>query len=95
MNLYYRLIPVLLRMWCALGRALLDQSRVAFRVILTDCDLNFHLNSGRYLSFMDLGRVYLKRQTMLLKIILDGCEYWLMHSSLLSGYSRRCSALNW
>ena len=36
-----------------------------------DCDLNFHMNNGRYLSLVDLGRVHLMRQTGLLRIILS------------------------
>lgn len=75
MNLYCRLILLLLRMWRTPARALLDESRVAFRVMPNDCDLNFHMNNGRYLSFMDLGRVHLMRQTGLLKIIL--AEKWM------------------
>lgn len=36
---------------------LLDESRVRMRVRLTDCDLNLHVNNGRYLSLMDIGRI--------------------------------------
>lgn len=30
-----------------------------FRVLPTDCDINFHMTNSRYLSFLDLGRIYL------------------------------------
>ena len=43
---------------------------MAFRVLPNDCDINFHMNNGRYLSFMDLGRVHLMAQTGLLPVIL-------------------------
>lgn len=34
-----------------------DEDRVALRVLPNDLDLNWHLNNGRYLSMMDLGRM--------------------------------------
>lgn len=37
----------------------LDEAAVRFTVLPTDCDLNFHMSAGRYLSFMDVGRVEL------------------------------------
>jgi acyl-CoA thioesterase FadM len=50
-------------------RGVLDDSRVCFRVLPNDCDINLHMNNGRYLSFMDLGRVHLLGQMGLLKLI--------------------------
>ena len=50
-------------------RGVLDVSRACFRVLPNDCDLNLHMNNGRYLSFMDLGRVHLIGQLGLLPII--------------------------
>lgn len=58
MNLWLRLLWVLL---LAPFRARLAPregvSRVAFRVWPHDLDLNLHLNNGRYLTLMDLGRI--------------------------------------
>ncbi|HEX9986108.1 MAG TPA: thioesterase family protein [Thermoanaerobaculia bacterium] len=34
-----------------------DESVLKFVCMPTDCDLNLHMNAGRYVSFMDLGRV--------------------------------------
>jgi acyl-CoA thioesterase FadM len=34
----------------------LDPSVVHFRALPQDCDLNLHLNAGRYVSFMDVAR---------------------------------------
>jgi len=31
----------------------LDESVVRFTALPHDCDLNFHLNAGRYVSFME------------------------------------------
>jgi acyl-CoA thioesterase FadM len=49
-------------------RALLDEGRLRLRVWPNDCDLNFHLNDGRYVSLGGLGRVDLLARTRLLQI---------------------------
>lgn len=75
MNLYFRLLFLLLRLWRMPRRGLLDESRVAFRVLPNDCDINFHMNNGRYLTFMDLGRTHLMAQSGVLKVIFR--ERWM------------------
>jgi acyl-CoA thioesterase FadM len=62
LNLYLRLLKLLLRLPFVRRKALLDAGRLAFRVWPNDCDINLHLNNGRYLTFMDLGRVHLLAQ---------------------------------
>ena len=62
MNLYLRLFLLLLELIGLPRKGLLEESRVSFRVLPTDCDINCHMNNGRYLSFMDLGRVHLMKQ---------------------------------
>jgi len=37
--------------------ALANTSRVRLRVLPNDLDLNLHMNNGRYLTVMDLGRI--------------------------------------
>lgn len=69
MNLYLRLFLLALRMLGTQRRGVLDDSRVRFRVLPTDCDVNLHMNNGRYLSLMDLGRVHLIVQMGLLRAI--------------------------
>jgi acyl-CoA thioesterase FadM len=58
MNLWFRLFWLLLS---ARGRGALDLPRKAsmlgFRVWPHDLDLSFHMNNGRYLALMDLGRL--------------------------------------
>lgn len=66
MNLYLRLLWLLWKLRSLPRRGLFEESRVAFRVLPNDCDLNLHMNNGRYLSFMDLGRVHLTAQAGLL-----------------------------
>jgi acyl-CoA thioesterase FadM len=68
-NLYLRLLWLLLRLPFTRRRDIFDAARLAFRVLPTDCDLNFHMNNGRYLTFMDLGRVHLLAQTGLLRVV--------------------------
>ncbi len=69
MNLYLRLFFLLFRLIGLPRKGVLEESRVAFRVLPTDCDINLHMNNGRYLSFMDLGRVHLVVQMGLLRTI--------------------------
>ena len=70
MNLYLRLLFLLFRLIGLPRKGPLEESRVAFRVLPNDCDVNLHMNNGRYLSFMDLGRVHLVAQIGLLPVIL-------------------------
>jgi acyl-CoA thioesterase FadM len=69
-NLYLRLLFVLWKIRRLPRTDVLGESRVSFRVLPTDCDINVHLNNGRYLSFMDLGRLHLMAQIGLLRIIV-------------------------
>lgn len=49
---------------------LTGEARVRFTALPHDCDLNFHLNSGRYLSFMDVARMDLIGRLRLLSPLL-------------------------
>ena len=72
MNLFYRLIRVLfgvLRSARRLGVA--DASVLAFRVWPNDLDLNRHMNNGRYLTIMDLGRIDLIGRMGLIATVRD------------------------
>ena len=66
MNLYFRLIYVLLKALFAPKIQALSESQLYFRALPTDCDMNLHITNSRYLSFMDLGRTYLIGQLKLL-----------------------------
>ena len=48
----------------------LDPATVYFRALPHDCDLNFHLNAGRYVSFMDIARVELIARMRILRRVL-------------------------
>ena len=52
----------------------LDTSRISLRVLPNDLDLNLHMNNGRYLSIMDLGRVDMMIRNGILAVILK--RHW-------------------
>lgn len=70
MNLYFRLL------WLFLTRPLrarlspLETSVLHFRVWPSDLDLNMHMNNGRYLTLMDLGRIDLMLRTGMGRVVL-------------------------
>lgn len=68
MNLWLRLICCLVAAWR--GRPLTlpqDTSHIGFRVWLHDLDLSGHMNNGRYLTLMDLGRLDVLARSGLLR----------------------------
>lgn len=71
MNLIFRMARVILA--ALLGRRLdgiLAVSVLRFRVLPNDLDVNLHMNNGRYLTLMDLGRTDLMIRCGLLGPIL-------------------------
>lgn len=51
----------------------LDESVVRFTALPNDCDLNFHLNAGRFVSFMDIARMeLLVRNRILITLLRHG-----------------------
>lgn len=57
MNLYWRLLMLRLRLFTAPKVGIWDTVRTPFRVVPTDLDLLLHMNNGKYLTLMDLGRM--------------------------------------
>lgn len=57
MNLIFRLMRVLLESVFRRRLHPLAESIVHLRVLPNDLDLNMHMNNGRYLTIMDLGRL--------------------------------------
>lgn len=72
MMLLLRIIKVAIM--ALLGRSIppLEESVVNFRVWPNDLDLNVHLNNGRYLSLMDLGRLDLAARTGIARAAMKG-----------------------
>jgi len=59
MVLLFRFLFAMLRSRFRSRLGPLDESVTHFTALPTDCDLNFHLNAGRYVSFMDVARLEL------------------------------------
>lgn len=57
MNLWFRMFLYLLRTRQRPSVGPLDTTSLEFRVYPNDLDTNFHMNNGRYLTLMDLGRL--------------------------------------
>lgn len=70
MNLLGRLLIVLVRGLVGVKLDPLGTSRVSFRTWFHDLDTNIHMNNGRFLQFMDLGRTDLMIRCGLLGPIL-------------------------
>jgi len=70
MLLFFRFLRVVLASVFRSRLAPLGESVVAFRVLPHDCDLNIHLNAGRFMSFMDVARMDLIGRTGLLRRML-------------------------
>lgn len=57
MSMLVRLSILLLkRIFWFKKQSIFDKTQTHFLVLPTDLDVNFHMNNGRYLSVMDLGR---------------------------------------
>ena len=71
MNLWLRLLRVLVTGWWRPRLTLpADASHLKFRAFVHDLDTSLHVNNGRYLTLMDLGRLDLMIRTGLLAAAL-------------------------
>ena len=69
MNLFFRLLYLLVAARRRSKLGVLDTGRVEMRVWPGDLDVLWHMNNGRYLTIMDLGRVdFLIRARLLDKL---------------------------
>ena len=57
MNLIFRLLRVIIGAFFRPRLKVLEPSVLRFIVWPNDLDVNFHMNNGRYLTIMDLGRI--------------------------------------
>lgn len=74
MNLYLRLIMTIIKCFFCSKKAVNDTSVLTFMAWPWDCDINIHLNNARFLSFMDLSRVYWTAQIGLMPAVLK--NHW-------------------
>lgn len=57
MNLFFRVLSLIIKNIFLRHKVDFDHpSRLNFRVLPNDLDTNFHMNNGRFLTIMDLGR---------------------------------------
>jgi acyl-CoA thioesterase FadM len=70
MNLWFRLLYQLLCLPLRSRLGLWQPSNLRLRCWPSDLDINLHMNNGRFLSLMDLGRLDLVNRTGLLKTML-------------------------
>ena len=71
MLLLLRFLLTLLRARFRSRLGALDESVTRFTTLPHDCDLNLHLNAGRFVSFMDVARVELIVRLRLLRKMLE------------------------
>ena len=57
MNLIFRLIWMLITAKLGARRDIMAESRLTFRCLPSDLEMNMHMTNSRYHSFMDLARV--------------------------------------
>jgi acyl-CoA thioesterase FadM len=70
MNLWLRMLwTIAASLWRPRFDPRLEPSRLDFRVWPLDLDLNGHMNNGRYLTIMDLGRLDLVLRSGLWRIV--------------------------
>ncbi|MBE8167586.1 MAG: thioesterase, partial [Shewanella sp.] len=68
MNLYFRLFWLLLWKVHRCKRiGFLQTSKIKYRTMPSDCDINLHLTNSRYPAFLDLARIYMIAEMGLLK----------------------------
>lgn len=68
MNLYFRLIIICIStLFKPKITQILNPISRHFRVLPNDLDLNLHMNNGRYLTIMDLGRLEFLMRTGIMK----------------------------
>jgi acyl-CoA thioesterase FadM len=92
MNLWVRLLWIVLTAW---RRPVLkephDPSILKFRVMPHDLDLSLHMNNGRYLTLMDLGRIDFMLRTGLWRAVRRH-KWTPIASSIIIRYRRELRA---
>lgn len=87
MNLYFRLFWLLLTRRFRPAMPLMGEGRLVFRVWPNDLDFNFHMNNGRYLTLLDLGRLDLMLRTKLWGLVRQ--RRWMPVVAAVNGRFRR------
>jgi len=84
MNLIFRLLKTLALWLLRPGRnGILEESVVRFRVWPNDLDTNLHMNNGRYMTLMDLGRLDLLLRNGSIRHVLKHRWYPVLAGTLI------------
>jgi acyl-CoA thioesterase FadM len=84
MNLIFRLLKtLLLYLVRPTRRGILAESVIRFRVWPNDLDTNLHMNNGRYMTLMDLGRLDLLLHNGAVPIVLKNKWYPVLAGTLI------------
>lgn len=66
MNLWFRMIRIFIKSLFVKRIGIFDSSRIRFHCWPNDLDVNMHMNNGRYLTLMDLGRTHFMSELKIL-----------------------------
>ncbi|NUM81643.1 thioesterase family protein [bacterium] len=66
MNLWLRMIRIFIKSLFVKRIGIFDSSKIRFRCWPNDLDVNMHMNNGRYLTLMDLGRTHFMSELKIL-----------------------------
>nr|WP_245325176.1 acyl-CoA thioesterase [Microbacterium amylolyticum] len=80
----FRLLLLRLRVRKAPAVSLWDQTETPFRVLPTDLDVLRHMNNGRYLTLLDLGRLDLMMRSGFGRIVSDHGWYSVVSAQTIS-----------
>ena len=71
MNLYFRFFYIILKnLLFVRPMNTCDTTSISFRVLPNDLDINMHMNNGRYLTIMDIGRTELTVRLGIHKLLI-------------------------
>lgn len=84
MNLIFRLIWILIAAFRKPASDMLEETRIRLRVLPNDLDTNIHMNNGRYLTIMDLGRMDLTVRSGLWRAMRDNRWYPVVGSAKMT-----------
>ncbi|MEX1098857.1 MAG: acyl-CoA thioesterase [Bacteriovoracaceae bacterium] len=105
MNLYFRFFAILIKnLFHSETARIHEETSLKMRVLPNDLDLNMHMNNGRFLTVMDIGRTDFIMKMGLLKTMLK--EKWggvatavnvvfLKPLNLFDKYELRTKLLSW
>lgn len=86
MNMYLRLLVLMVSVRLRPRLSLWDTARTRFRVNLADLDPLMHMNNGRYLSLLDLGRMDLMLRSRFWPVIKERGWYPVVAGQTITYY---------